>query len=252
MSSPFPGMNPYLEQETVWHDFHESFMPVARELLTAEVRPHYIVKIDEHVYIHELPDEPRTFMGRGDVTVAQRDERSVAASAATLQAPSRVRLPAVDLEHLSFLEIRDRQNMRIVTVIELLSPSNKQPGPDREQYVAKRSQLLHSAAHFVEIDLLRGGPRMPMEHLKPCDYYALVSRVDERPQAGVWPMQIADPLPIVPIPLVAPHPDAKLNLKAVLDRVYDAAGYEDYIYLGEPRPPLTAEQNHWARQFVPS
>ena len=58
MPSPFPGMNPYLEQETVWHDFHETFMPAARELLTAEVRPNYIVKIDEHVYIHEIPDEP--------------------------------------------------------------------------------------------------------------------------------------------------------------------------------------------------
>jgi hypothetical protein len=243
-------MNPYLEQETVWHDFHERFCPMAAELLALQVRPHYIVKIDEHVYIHELPDASRTLIGRGDVTLAQRGEHPAAASA-TPAAPSRVRLPAVDMERLSYLEIRDRQDMRLVTIIELLSPSNKQPGPDREQYVAKRSQLLHSAVHFVELDLLRGGPRMPMENLPPCHYYALVSRMDERPHAGVWPIPLPDPLPVIPIPLVAPHPDARLDLKQVLDRVYDAAGYEDYIYQGQPRPPLAAEQAQWARQFEP-
>lgn len=204
MPSPFPGVNPYLEQETVWHDFHERFCPAAAEFLTVQIRPHFIAKIDEHVYIHE---------------------------------------------RLSFLEIRDRQTMRIVTVIELLSPSNKQPGPDREQYVAKRSELLRSSVHFVELDLLRGGPRMPMEDLPECDYYALVGRVDERPRAGVWPFQLHDPLPVIPVPLVAPHPDARLDLKQVLDRIYDAAGYEDYIYDREPRPPLVREDANWARQW---
>ena len=251
MSSPFPGMNPYLEQEAVWQDFHESFLPMARELLSAEVRPHYIVKIDEHIYIHELPDEPRSFVGRGDVTLAQRGGPATVASS-ILEAPSRVRLPAVDTERLSYLEIRDRRNMRVVTVIELLSPSNKQPGADREQYVAKRAELLRSSVHFVELDLLRGGPRMPLEDLPSCDYYALVSRMEERPQAEIWPVSLHDPLPVIPIPLLSPHQDAKLDLKHVLDRVYDAAGYEDYIYEGEPRPRLSAEDAKWASQFLSS
>ena len=61
-------------------------------------------------------------------------------------------------------------------MIELLSPANKQPGSDREQYIHKRRQLLCSQTHLVELDLLRGGPRMPVEELPACDYYALVSR----------------------------------------------------------------------------
>ena len=158
----------------------------------------------------------------------------------------------MDIERLSFLEIRDRQTLRIVTIVQLLSPSNKQPGPDREQYLAKRSELLRSEVHFVELDLLRGGPRMPMADLPECDYYALVSRSDERPRAGVWPIASRDPLPVIPIPLVAPHPDARLDLKHVLDRIYDAAGYEDYIYDGEPRPPLATDDAGWARQWVAS
>jgi len=243
-------MNPYLEQEAVWHDFHERFCPAAAESLTVQIRPHFIAKIDEHVYIHELPSDARRFIGRGDVTVAQPRPHVGTTSAATLEAPARVQLPAVDIERLSFLEIRDRQTLRIVTIIELLSPSNKQPGPDREQYVAKRSELLRSAVHFIELDLLRGGPRMPMEDLPECDYYALVGRIDERPRAGVWPIQLRDPLPVIPVPLVAPHPDARLDLKQILDRIHDAAGYEDYIYGGEPRPPLATDDANWARQWV--
>jgi hypothetical protein len=44
--SPFPGMNPYLEQETVWHSLHEQFPAFCQEELTAQVRPKYFVKLD--------------------------------------------------------------------------------------------------------------------------------------------------------------------------------------------------------------
>lgn len=250
MPSPFPGMNPFLEQRSVWHDFHERFCPAAAEALAQQVRPDFFIRIDEHVYIHELSAEERHFLGRGDVTVHQAGQLQHTSSVATVEAPSRVRLPAVDIEQVSFLEICDRYEQKVVTVIELLSPSNKRPGPDREQYIAKRSELLRNYVNFVELDLLRGGPRMPMDHLEDCDYYALVSRWPERPDAGVWPIRLRDPLPTIPIPLDASHPDAKLNLQQVLHRVYDAAGYEDYIYRGEPDPPLSSDDVTWAGQLV--
>jgi hypothetical protein len=252
MPSPFPGMNPFLEQETVWPDFHERFCPLVAELLTAQVRPHYIVKIDEHIYIHEMPEASRQFLGRADVGLMHsRKQTGSTASTAVLEAPAQVRLPAVDLERLSFVEIRDRLSRQLITVIELLSPSNKFPGPDREQYIAKRAQILASSVHFVEIDLLRGGPRLPLEDLAPCSYYALVSRVEDRPKAGSWPIALKDPLPKIPIPLQTPHPDAQLDLQQVLHRLYDAAGYEDYIYQDQPQPPLGPEDTAWASQFVP-
>lgn len=250
MPSPFPGMNPYLEQVTVWHDFHERLCPCLAELLTAQVRPNYIVKIDEHVFIHELTDASSALLGRGDVTVTAVGDRPETHSVGTVAAPSRVRLPAVDRENLSFLEILDRETFRVITVIELLSPSNKQPGPDREQYLGKRAQILNSSVHFIEIDLLRGGPRMPMDDLAECDYYALVSRFQERPQAGLWPIQLRDPLPVIPVPLAPPHDDAKLDLQSALHRVYDAAGYEDYIYRGQPEPALSEGDADWCQQFV--
>ncbi len=232
MPSPCPGMNPYLEQESIWHDFHERFCPLVAELLTEQVRPHYIVKIDEHVYIHELPADSR----RAEI----------------LEAPAQVRLPAIEIESLSFVEIRDRASWQIVTAIELLSYSNKYAGPDRDQYLAKRGQLLSSAVHLVEIDLLRGGPRMPLEGLPACDYYSLVSRVEERLQAGVWPIRLRERLPVIPVPLRPPHGDARIDLQQVLHRIYDAAGYEDYIYDGQPHPRLSPDDVAWAQQFMPA
>jgi hypothetical protein len=253
MPSPFPGMNPYLEQESIWHDFHERWCPLVAELLTAQVRPHYIVKIDEHIYIHELPAEPLQFLGRSDVMVMRPSAPGSSRGATEiLEAPTRVRLPLVDMERSSFVEIRDRDSRQLITAIELLSLSNKYSGPDREQYLAKRGKLLVSPVHFVELDLLRGGPRMPFEGLPECDYYALISRAEERYSAGLWPIRFPERLPIIPIPLRPPHGDARLDLQEVLHRIYDAAGYEDYIYQGQPQPRLTQEIAAWAQQFVPS
>lgn len=256
MPSPFPGMNPYLEQDDVWNDLHHRLMPQVAATLVAQVRPAYIVRLEEHLFIHELPAEDRRFFGRSDVSVARArpgPAGTVASAGATTQAPAYARvLPAVDVERLSYIEVRDRGSRELITVIELLSPSNKRPGPDREQYVAKRRQLFAGSAHFVEIDLLRGGPRQPLEDLPDCDYYALVSRVEERPRVGVWPIRLRDPLPTVPVPLRAPDADARLDLQQVLHSVYDAAGYGDYIYSGKPQPPLHPQDAAWAHELIGS
>jgi hypothetical protein len=175
------------------------------------------------------------------------------AAGVIIQAPARAQLPVpIDEERQSFIEIRDRETREVVTVVELLSPSNKRSGPDREQYLAKRLRLLRSWVNLVEIDLLRGGPRLPVIDLPPCDYYALVSRYPERPDAGLWPIRLREPLPVIPIPLRGPHPDARLDLQLMLHRLYDAAGYEDYIYTVEPDPALSAEDAAWARSLLPA
>lgn len=205
MPSLFPGMNPYIEQDDVWHDFHERFLPAAAEAIGIQVQPDDIVKIDEHVYVHESE---------------------------------------------SFIEIRDRRSRELVCVIELLSPANKRPGPDREQYLAKRGRILNSPAHLVEIDLLRIGDPMPSEDRPACTYSIAVSRVDDRPVADFWPVGLRDPLPVIPIPLRPPHPDAQLDLQALLHRVHDAAGYLYYIYEGIPAPPLEPDDAAWALQLV--
>ena len=118
-----------------------------------------------------------------------------------------MRLPVHDVEQLAFVEIRDRRSRELVTVIEVLSPFNKRPGSSRDQYLAKRQELLDSTANLVEIDLLRAGNPMPLEERpeNSLAYSVLVSRVDHRPKAGFWPIGLRDRLPIIPVPLRTPR-----------------------------------------------
>jgi hypothetical protein len=253
MPSPFPGMNPYIERASVWHDFHENFLPRVQEILTAQVLPRYFVRIDEHMYIHALPSDERRFMGRGDIMVpALTGGQSTATVAASpiLQAPAEVGLPEFDTESQSFLEIRDRDNNELISVIELLSPTNKYAGPDREQYLAKARKLQQSWVHFVEIDLLRGGPRMPWLKMPECDYCVVVSRFEIRPRAGIWPLRLRDRLPKIPIPLRHNDADAEVDLQQVLHQVYDAVGYAYRIYSGPPEPALSAADAAWAAEVL--
>jgi hypothetical protein len=251
MPSPFPGMNPYLEQAGVWQDFHQSFLPLMREALAAQVRPAYFVKVEEHLFVHESPIDGRRLLGRSDVSITQGSPATPSTSPAVLEAPLTVVLTGADVERHAFLEIRDRDRQELVTVIELLSPSNKEPGPDRDLYLAKRRRLLYSSVHLVEIDLLRTAGHLPPIEVES-EYCVFVSRAEDRPRAKVWPIPLRNRLPQIPIPLRAPHPDARLDLQPLLDRLYDAAGYEDYLYAHPPEPPLSTDDAEWARQFAPS
>jgi hypothetical protein len=245
-------MNPFLEQPDAWHDFHERFCPAVAEALSPQVRPKYIAKIDEHVYLHELSAEERRFAGRADVAISRRIEDPTGAAsglkASAAPAFGSVLL-AVDEERLGYVRILDRETREVVTVIELLSPSNKDTGQDRSQYLGKQERVLNSDVHLVEIDWLRGGRRPPIDGLPDCDYHVMVSRAETRPKVELWPFRLRDPLPTIPIPLRAPDRDAVLDLKAILDRVYDAAGYEDYIYSGTPVPPLSSADWLWAEEL---
>jgi len=198
-----------------------------------------------------LPEGDRVRVGRPDLLVGPASAGPPIGRASTLSAPVMGRLkPAVDVFNEAFVEIHERETRRVVTVIELLSPTNKAPGADRELYLAKRLRYAHSNVHLVEIDLLRGWPRMPVEGLPKCDYCVLVSRAEERPNVGLWPLTVRDPLPVVPIPLLPEDAPAQLDLQALLHRLYDAGGYEDYIYSGSPHPPLEAADQAWAKELV--
>jgi hypothetical protein len=250
MPSPFPGMNPYLEQSDTWEDFHQSFITHARDFLTGQVGPNYLVKIEVRLYLHELSAEERRFLGRADLGVTGPPSKGTS-TAAEVTAPVQLEMPALDVEHHSSLEIRDRRNRRLVTAVELLSPSNKTPGADRDDYLRKRAQLLAYQVNLVEIDLRRGGQRPRPPELPACNYYVLIARAQNWPRLDMWPLTLRERLPVVPIPLAPPDPDVRLDLQEVLHRTYDAADYGKYIYAETPQPPLSAEDAAWAREFIP-
>ena len=153
----------------------------------------------------------------------------------------------------SYLVIRLQETMEVVTVLETLSPSNKRPGGDgRREYLQKRETLLQSQAHLIELDLLRGGQRLPTATpLPPGDYYALVSRRPRGPRAAVYAWTLRDRLPTIPVPLKEGDADVPLDLQAAFATVYDRARYDLSVrYAAELQPPLSADDALWVRELL--
>lgn len=222
MPSPFPGMNPFLERESIWSTFRLMFISHAHFHIQSQLPKRYVGQLGSRTYTTEPPLERRL-------------------------------LDVPDVEKCYHLLIRDLDADEVVTIVEFLSPVNKYPGAHRERYLAIRNEILQSQTNFIEIDLLRDGPRMPpSDELPPCDYGVVVSRVGERPRSNVSLWCLRDPMPSVPIPLRAGMSDVTLDLKAVIDRVYDGAGFANYIYTGPPEPRLAPDDMAWASQFLPN
>jgi hypothetical protein len=238
MPSPFPGMNPYLEQALMWVNFHNSLITAIRDRIAPLIEPQYFVALEEHVYIHELPEEPRR-IGRPDL------------SPAVLEAPARgMLLKPVEVDRVPYLEILDRAGDRVVTVIEVLSPSNKGEGGDRERYLDKRREVLESQANLVEIDLLRGGAKLPMADYPACDYSVMISRPATRPIVDVWPVKLRERLPRIPIPLQGGADEPRIDLQELVHHVYDAGRLRLRAYRSPPEPPLAGEDAAWAEAIL--
>ena len=260
MPGPFSGVDPFLESQ-VWEDFHHGLISLLQERLLPLVRPRYVVRVERRVYVErpgfDESDEPTRVAAIGpDVWVSRRTSEAPGAPpgpAAVAAEPTRIHLPVPETRHEAFLTIRDREGGDVVTIIEVLSPANKRRGREgRREYLRKRETVLQSETHLVELDLLRGGERLPaVEPLPPADYYAFVCRAGQRPEAELYAWSLRQPAPALPIPLGGEDADIVIDLSRALGEVYDRKGYDYSLdYDRAISPPLTDEDARWARQAV--
>lgn len=258
MPSPFPGMDPYIEQSAIWPDFHSDLAGEMRARLNPNLRPRYYATTEVTI-IYEDVESGTHRQGRPDVGVHSLRETQVAyptVSATDPNAPLPVesRVASDDPLKLYHVEIRAANNHRLVTSIEILSPANKQRRHDAyESYQRKRRGILVSEVHLIEIDLLRAGERPPLlDPVPPAPYYITLSRVEKRPTVQVWPIQLKDKLPTLPVPLLKPDPDVSLDLNAAVASVYERGAYDLRIdYLRPPPPPeLSAEERAWVETLL--
>jgi hypothetical protein len=254
MSSPFPGMDPYLEAH--WRDVHASLIIYARDALQGVLPSGLRARVEESVLLETpqgLGDHPLF----PDVRVVEyTSKRRTEAKPETGVAVAEPLLVEAEPEPVTetFLEIIDRESgNRVVTVIEFLSPSNKSPGPNREQYVRKQREVCSSAANLVEIDLNRFGTHtlaFALEHVKPegrTAYMACVRRAARRGMAEVYPMPLWERLPVVKIPLRPDDADVPLDLQALVEQCYRNGAYEGTLnYAVAPDPPLFGADKDWA------
>ena len=241
MPSPLPGMDPYIETPDIWSDFHGDLAAEMRAELNRVLPPRYVARLTPHV-TYEIVDIAERHNIRPDVGIWQPQPPSGAgASAGAVNTAAPVE-SVVEMEvplRLYTVEVHETDTLRLVTAIEILSPVNKRPRHEAyHDYQRKRRALLRSTTHLMEIDLLRGGERPPLARpVPPAPYYVTLSRVNRRPYVDLWPMQLWEKLPVLPVPLLEPDLDATLDLGAVVAAVYDRGAYARLIDYHRPPPP---------------
>jgi len=256
MPSPFPGMDPYLEAH--WRDIHARLVIYASDALQGVLPSPLRARVEESVLLetaeglgdHPLFPDVRVVEYASQRRTEARPEAGVAVAEPLL----------VDVEPVSetFLEIIDRESgNRVVTVIEFLSPSNKSPGANREQYLRKQREICSSEANLVEIDLNRFGVHtlaFPLTHIKPAvrtGYMACVRRATKRGLAVVYPMPLWQRLPNLKIPLRPEDTDVPLDLQPLIEQCYRNGGYEGTLnYAVDPDPPLLGAEKEGAEQWL--
>jgi len=256
MSSPFPGMDPFIEGQ-LWQDFHNRFINDLADLLTPEVRPRYVVEIQQYVYLFREDEVPDRLL-EPDLALAVTEGRSEMEDASCFESAVATIAPRIHTVPMprgykqKFLSIRDRQSRNVITVIELLSPWNKSLSGGSNEYLIKRGDLFQTLSHFVELDLLRGGQRLAThEPLDPADYYAFVCRKQRLPRVEVYRWTLRDRLPIIPVPLAIGDPDVPLDLQTAFSRTYDRSGYDYSLNYHAPvEPPLEAAISEWVRAII--
>jgi hypothetical protein len=262
MKSPFPGMDPYIEAYDLWGDFHQRLIIAIADALVEVAPPRYLVRAQERSYLVLVESEGKAeHPFYPDVSVTSTEGRkkpprkrggtAVAEPAAEVE-PVTMRAFIAEEHREAFIEIYEATpEQRLVTSIEVLSPSNKRSGSDgQDLYLRKRQSLLLGDANLVEMDLLRGGQRMPMLDPWPNSPYALlVARARKYQLCKAWPAHFRLPLPRIPVPLAKPDPDLFLDLQPMVDAIYQRSRYERSIDYKRPlEPPLGADESTWLEQ----
>jgi Protein of unknown function (DUF4058) len=264
MKSPFPGMDPYIEGCGYWRDFHGHLIEKIFDEVSVNLPEKYIARTNERSYIVLIEtDDKADRHFEPDVKVTSLRETksankgSAAPAAVANGAPVSVRAFIEDDFVEKFIDIYEVEpERRLVTSIEVLSPSNKKKGsPGWKKYLRKRQALLLGKANLVEIDLVRGGTRMPMlDPLPDSPYYVLVAREDWAPVCKVWAAYFDKRLPTVPVPLSKPDADLTLDLQPLVDGIYARSRYAQSIDYSRPlKPSLTTAEAAWLqRRLTPA
>jgi len=258
-------MDPYLEHPDIFPDFHDSFVPYLREALQAQLPEPYYAAIGRRAWI----ETSERFIGPNvDVLAPRRPKEkhdqpasAVAVADQPTTEPLVIHVPHDErVEPIVEICMGRGSERRLVTTIEVLSPANKTPGEHgRDLYLRKQREILHSKVHLVEIDLLRGGQHttaVPRDRLEAksgrFDYHVCVHQFDNLEDYFVYPVQLAQPLPQIHIPLLPGDGEVGLDMQVVFQRTYDAGPYRREIDYREdtPSPPLSEDQLTWATELL--
>jgi hypothetical protein len=214
-------MDPYLEDEKLWPGFQHQLVNCLYQILLPGLVDRYRARVGQRLYVTE----------QALFTSIVRDEHQ---------------------EEL--IEIRQRNDGRLVTLVEVVSPSNKMTEPGRQAYLNKRREAKVASASLVEIDLvLQGQPMLDYsrEGLPDWDYAVTVTRSNQPERYEIYTATLQKRLPRFRLPLAADDRDTVLDLHAAFTRCYDQGGFAAKIdYKREPAAPLNDEDREWVNDLL--
>lgn len=266
MPSPFPGMDPFLETNPVFHELHTQMLAETQRQLQPQLRPKYVARLERHLSeggVWELEVGLGSLEGKEpDIAIAGGSLRDRGrGSTALLAQPTASRTEDLGPEEIALrkqrrivIYVRSKARLAVAS-IELLSPSNKERGSvGQVRYLEKRASALRGGIHWIEIDLLRGGERPPVPVQVPLstDYQAYVAQATPTGWNHlVYGWGLRDPLPKLPIPLLGDD-QAAVDLGASFRAVYDAIAADDEAAytLDPPPPPLSDLDKSWAKALL--
>ena len=256
MSSPFPGMNPYLEHPDLWPEVHNRLIVAIAIAISPPLRPKYRVAIEKRTY--KFDSEDSLLIGIPDVAIfkaKKTDKKSDLSTGKTAV----MTLPETENRSLTvtlplpleiregYLEIREVSTGKVITVIEVLSPTNKKTKEGRKSYLEKRQHLLASYTNLVEIDLIRVGEKMPiLTNIPDTDYGILIVRYYRLPSGQLFAFTVRETIPNFTIPLQQNEEEIEVNLQDLLLEIYEQAGFDLTLdYNQSPVPDLSVKDREW-------
>jgi hypothetical protein len=252
-------MDPYLESH--WRDVHHRLITYACDAIQEALPPELRARVEERVVL-ESPEglgNPLFPDVRVIESAPQRPGGIIAVGRSAATEPiliDAVREPLTQ----GYIEIIDvGSGNRVVTVIEVLSPTNKMPGDGMQEYHRKQREIVQSETNLVEINLLRTGRHVlavPLENISSglrTPYMVCVRRATRPSKAEVYPIPLSAKLPTVKIPLRRDDADVPLDLQALIEECYRKGRYEgDLDYRRDPDPPLSGRDAEWAAELLRS
>ena len=221
MPSPFPGMDPYLEDDGLWPTFHHQLVLGLYQLLLPGLVDRYRARVAQRQYFTE----------QALFTSVVREEH-----------------------HEEYVEIRQRGDGRLVTLVEVVSPANKTTASGRAAYLDKRREGRNSNANLVEIDLvLQGSPTLEYSRdgLPDWDYAVTVTRSTQAERYEIYTATLQKRLPRFRLPLAADDRDTVLDLHTAFTRCYDQGGFAAKIdYQRDPATPLPEDDRRWLNDVL--
>jgi Protein of unknown function (DUF4058) len=221
MPSPFPGMDPYLEDEKLWPAFQHQLVASLYQILLPGLVDRYRARIHQRTYFTEEPL----------FTSVIRQER-----------------------HEEFIEVRQRTDGRLVTLVDIASPINKTLSQGRAAYHETRRQARGQNASIVEIDLvLQGQPLLDYSRdgLPDWDYAVTVTRCTQPERYEIYTSTLPKRLPRFKVPLSADDRDTVLDLQATFARAYDQGNFTNHLdYTRDPTTRMDDSDREWVREWL--